>query len=227
MKPVKLKFMRKRKAVKRSRRFNVPRSTNSIIKNDDTLQILNRGRQPVYTFKKTLLVNNVSGTGVNVPLILTFNPATLPDYTSFAGLYDQMKVNYLKYRFSLTTLETTDNAIIPYVYCRYSWDRDLVVATVSETWFRQQRNVVKKSFPAGQSQNVFEYTILPKVMHAVINDFDVNGNVISAYVPRKSGWFDMESPPLHYGLALLFPNLTAGQNINIEVEVGASFKEDY
>lgn len=194
---------------------------------DDTMQILNRGKQPVYSFKKTILVNNVAGTGVNVPLLLTLNPATLPDYTNFSGLYDQMKVTYLKYRFTLTTIETTDNALIPYMYCRYMWDKDLVVANVSEAWFRQQRNVVKKSFPPGQHQTTFEYTLTPKVMHATINDFDVNGNVISAYVPRKAGWFDMESPPLHYGLALLFPTLATGQNVNIELEVGCCFREDY
>lgn len=224
MKSAKLKFLRKKKTTRRYRikRPIVNTSTNSRIKNDDTLVVLNRGRQPVYSFTKTLLVNNVAGTGADIPLIEILNPAFFPDFASFMGLYDLMKINYVKYRFTHTTLETTDGAKTPTLYCRYVWDKDLVIATINEDWFKKQRNVVKKTFPSGQHQNSFEYKFIPRMQSAYLLD----GGLIG-YKPVKANWFDMESPPLHYGLALLLPALATGQNINIDVEINASFKEDY
>lgn len=200
-----------------------PTATSGVGSYIKSYQILNSTPAKVYYFKDnfTPSFSTMIGANLSVARVDNFKISDIDRYTSLVSMFRQYKVKTITFRFTLTSIETTDNAIQPTMYVRFNNDPDLLAGGLTEDYFERQQNVVKKLFshqsPQGQT---LVYTIKPSVMRAL--HLWNSPNYIPS--PQWGQWCDFDpsattSEIALYGLQFLIPSLPTGQQIECSAEM--------
>lgn len=203
--------------MKKLNRF-VRRNNTGLVANANT-QILNKGKDRIYSTKRTYSQNIIIGAGVPVAAALQWNVSQFPDIGNLGSVFGQYKCKKLIYTFKLLNLEMTDNAVIPEIFIRYNDDPDL--AAPNSASINNLRNV-KRHFFNGNDLEI-SYTVYPKIIMAG----QIYNTTGFTAVPRKAGWQDVDKTVGHYGLQYYIPNLPTGMSIEVALTAEVAFKEQW
>lgn len=223
--------MRRRRPAMMTRRRR-PKVTNLIPRSDTV--VINRMRTPVYRIKRQKTDAFFGAApdpfvGANTYVVRTFvqtpDDISIPQHAQYRALFREFKIYAIKYIFTLTTLEQTDNAIIPVMYLRYNYDEETTTASLNalgtaglNTYFGSLTHCVKKTFTS--TSNSVAYTVWPKYPEAI--QF-TNGNFGARM--KKAGWMDSDRVlTILMGLQVYIPNLPTGMRIQLDVEYDMAYR---
>lgn len=220
--------LRKRLARKKmmKRKFR-PSSIRGVVSNPQNYQIINATRSRVYKFKDTFQMNDVSGTGVSVVGLNTFQIKQVARYTALVSMFRRYRIDAIKIRVTLNNVELTDNAILPRLYLKYNYDPDLVLGNISEDYFLRQHNVVCKQLHHNTiNGSVLTYTLKP----AVLIGTQLFNSTTFVPSPVFNRWCDFDPSGTldeinHYGFQYFFTNVPSGIGINLDCEMQYSCKD--
>lgn len=184
---------------------------------DPTVTKLNMFRLPSTTVVKTL--RNVFGISAGTPAAawsFIFDPSgdyakysgtsngylgqggvltPMPDWASFASIYNQYKVKkiIITWRFETTgaTVSTLDDDSVG-ILERYNYEKSIVLPTANG--LAQLTDCIRKRFTAQNPSH--QYTIYPKVCYEVQNSAIVSPQGVNY---RSPGWCDVNYPVQIYG----------------------------
>lgn len=153
----------------------------------------------------------------------TFSAGGMPEFSQYTPLFNEFKFYKIKYTFRLATLEQTDNANVPRLYVRYTYDStDTVTPTVA--LMQQLTNVKMHTFEPGALS--CSYTVYPRV--PVPTYIDMTGSTIaSAFgsTATKQLWLDtLNSSTPHFGIKWVITGLDTGQAVYIDREWTVGFR---
>lgn len=182
------------------------------------LQYMNTKGSRSFNVNRTTNIVNIAALG-NVGAV--YNPSTTvsPLQSTMTALFTKMKVNWIKAIFTLTTLETADDDVMPIVYIRYNNDPDLSAAAFTQTYFAALPGTVKKTFTS--TSNRLEYKIYPKVMTAGLQA--PAGTWMP--MPRAAGWIDGTQDVALYGFQYYVAPMNAGQVMQLALEWDVTWKD--
>jgi len=209
-----------RKYVKKVRK---PRSLfGATVQSVGNYQVLNKIRK-TYHFAECYDpdFSIITGTGNPIAAVTQFMASQLPRYAALVSMFRQIKIVSINFRFTLLTLEATDNSQLPTCYVRYNYNPGLLAGALSENQMERLSNVVKKTFSSNTPQGrSFNYKVRPAVMRA-LHLYSSTGYVPS---PQFNQWVDLDPDGTvdeiqHYGLQLYFPIIPSGQQIQCTAEV--------
>lgn len=209
----------KRNVKKDKRSIRLFKSKASGVKN---YQVLNKIKK-VYYFAESYdpSFSIMTGTGNPIAEVNQFMSSQLPRYSALISMFRQIKIIRIVYRFTLITVEQTDNSQLPTIYVRYNYNPSLLSTDLSENQMERLSNVVKKTFSHNTPQSrSFNYTMKPCVMTAL--HLFSSGNYVPS--PKWNQWIDLDPAGTtdeiqHYGLQLFLPIVPAGQQIQCTAEV--------
>lgn len=182
--------MRRRRAHRRIIR-RVPRMKRYLFK-----------RQQVATVNITLASNAYSFNSQ------VFEIDNLPDYGDFTNLFDQYRINMIKYQWIpnrnvnvfatsdlSTPLVTQYDQPIPIIYSFIDYDDSAVPASIDEFTERQNLRTARFNRP---HKRVWKPTVLVPTYRTGVN---------FGYSPKRKQWIDCANPDVpHYGLKWAFYN---------------------
>jgi len=167
----------------------------------------------------TLVQLTGAGAGTGYPILFNLSTAQIPNFATYSPLFTKLKVNSIKFIFELTTIEQSDDALIPIVYCRYNHDPDLTTTPLNGTYFGGVKNAVKKALTS--TDNRLEYTIYPQVMTGGAQA--TTGQYMP--MPRKSSWIDATQDITQYGFMAYVSPFGTNEVINVFAEWDVSWAE--
>lgn len=193
------------------------------IKSDPTVKTLNYNKHPNRGVKlvKSSVINSIYfGPSATLSTNITFDPAgtygTVPgvsDWSNIVNLYDQYKVNKIKFTFRLVD---TANTFQYRLLVRYNYNSN--AATPTLTTMAQLDNVKEKVFTPTSPE--FTYTVYPKVAVEVYNTAVLASESRQMQRMRKS---DVSEPVVLYGLHLLGDTLSSTQTLYMDISMEMTF----
>jgi hypothetical protein len=163
----------------------------------------------------------IAGTGNPIAQLSKFKISQIGRYSALVSMFRQVRVDSITYRFSLLTVEQTDNATLPTMYVRYNYNPDLITGALGEDQMEKLSNVVKKTFSHNTPQaRSFNYRIKPAVMGAM--QLYATSNFVPS--PLYNKFVDLDPGATtdeieFYGLQLFIPVLAVGMQIQCTAEV--------
>lgn len=179
---------------------------------------LNTGGTRTFTVDRTVNIVNLTALG-NVAALYNPSSTLSPLFSTYTAQFNKMKVNWIKLAFTMTTLETADDDIMPIVYIRYNNDPDLTTTGFTQARFSALPGTVKKTFTS--TSNRLTYTIKPQIMTAGLQ---VGG---SGYMPmpRKMGYIDGTQDITLFGAQYYLSPTNAGVVIQLSEHWNVTWKD--
>lgn len=209
---------------KRTYKKKAPKATptKGLAHNPKSYQVLNTIKPRIYKFEETFHQNSIVGAGAPVGAVDKFAISLLQRYNNLITMFRQYRINYIKYRFSVRNIDTTDGSVIPKLYVKYNYDPDLLIGALNENTMLRQSNMVLKQFITDSAEGLqFEYTIKPAIMEAqkLYNTSNFTPS------PQFKRWCDFDPSGTiqeveHWGIQYYIPTLATGQTIDIECQFG-------
>lgn len=226
---------RPRRAFRRRRPMRRPARATRLLANaaDPSVRILNPLRPRSARVQKTISETLTYGqniTGVTPLYAFIFDPSgtygnastagtglAMPDWSSYAAIYDQYRVNSITLVFRFH--DVTAGATIQFpLWIRYNYDFAVSVPTM--TGAMQLSRVMQKEFSA--EHLVQKYKFYPKV--AIVQE---NGAIFSSSSLKvtKQGWTDVDRPCELWGIQFASDQaLTGNQHIYFSIIYDVSFR---
>jgi len=151
--------------------------------------------------------------------VSTSGPANIQQWTQYANLYDQYKVNKITLHF--TAIDIADlNTGSPIMYIRYQDTYGAIAPTMTD--ISQQKNWVRKTFTSEHPD--FTFSFVPKVQDIVDNNALISAN---ARTPKRMVFTNTSTPVMLYGvqLVVVLPASALGYSVNCSTEYHIGFKE--
>lgn len=196
-----------------------PASVSTQILNPRSAHTLRYQKRSVNTTMGTAGVVIGAGAGTPFPIGFTTSTISVPQYATYAALFNKMKVNSIKFVFELITLDQTDDDLLPTIYIRFNHDPDLTAVGFSQSYFMLLNDVVKKVL--SPTDNMLEYTIQPQVM---IGGLQTPAGTY-APMPRPCGWIDTTQDVDLYGAQIYINPFGTGQQILCTAEWDVTWSE--
>lgn len=198
---------------------NVKSIQNNLNLYDSSIKLLNSGKQKKYRCKKSVALDSLSYSNTAAAgLFITFDPsgtvgtfAGIPEWASFAQLFDEYKVNWITVTFELrdsVALTETNN----YLYYRYCYDDSTTTPTLAQ--LSELPNIYQKNFTS-TNPNV-QYRLKPKVR--IVSDAATGGQV------QSMKFSDVDKPFIIWGLSFYHSALSATQTLVMNIEYDMTFK---
>lgn len=185
----------------------------------DGIQRFNTGGTRTFTVNRTANLLPVITTGAT-PISALYSPnlQTAPLHNIYGPMFVKCKVNWIKFRFELTTFEQTDDSIMPTIYVKRNYDPDLTTVAFNQAYFMGLPGTIKKTFTA--TSNVLEIKFRPCVMVAGLQ----TGAGFQS-MPRRAGYIDCTQDVTHYGLMYYVSPAGIGQTILTTAEWNVTYKQ--
>lgn len=184
----------------------------------------NRQNQKILNVVKTEFSQiNFVGTGAIQADYLPFTISNMPSIVLYQGLYRKYKVNRITLTFRYLSVESTDDALLPRLFCRYMYDN--YQTTPALAGMEGMANV--KVVQLDHDTREFKYTFYPKfVVPNYISGTVGSGTALVYGNKYTNGWIDMDDiNVLYHGFIYLFTGWPAGQNISMDTTYHVSFKD--
>lgn len=215
----------RRLRVRRVKRAIVARVPRALLNRNRTVGVrYNTFQQKRLRVQKTEFSQIVfDGTGATQADYLTWSLSNMPDTVLYQGLYRQYKIEKIVLTFRYITLEQTDDALFPRLYCRFMYDVAQVTPAIES--LEQMANVKVAQFDGDTRE--FKYTIYPKfVVPAYISGTVGDGSALVYGNKYTQGWVDTDDVAvMHHGFVYLFTGWPANQKISMDTEYTVSFKD--
>jgi hypothetical protein len=190
--------------------YGVPRS-------DDAIYLTTPSAKP-YTFIRSIPEADINKGTIDQGYGVAFTLADLPSSSEFTALFDQYRINWVEYTF---TLKTPFNALpaSPLIYVAEDHDDS---SPPSRTFVNERQGCKVLSF--GIDRNRITVRVVPTVVNQVYQSA-----VASGYSRMEPGtWLDCSYPSVpHYGLKYFIDNYntSVGTIIGTTLRYSVSFKE--
>lgn len=246
--PLKKRYSRRTKSRRYSKRnyrrsryskSNVIKKTDKLMRIDNTVNIMNQtSPRQIMTVSKTLSYPNAfrispsqSGQGFTLRFdpsgnygntSITAGPASMPDWTSLASVFDFYKVNYIKLHMFIDTTASLDTDPVQ-VYMRYNYEPSVITPTLQG--MEQLPKVIRKVFNSNSPR--YTYVIRPHQLSLATSTVQSATALTTDNVSwglKRHQWTDVNKPCMLYGFQFFFDNTTASQIINFEIEYNVSFR---
>lgn len=148
------------------------------------------------------------------------NAASLPGWGRITAIFDQYKLNWIKFVFTLVPASNTvhdppSNPLGTSIRLRYQYDLALPNDSVA---FSTLPEVVEHRFTP--EAPVFSYKVYPRELVPAVNSAGViTGNSVSHHT-----WTDCEEPVPLYGVYAWIQNLAVDYQITVDVMYNCSFR---
>jgi len=153
--------------------------------------------------------NTITASGTFVKL------GVMPDWSSYAALFQQYHVEKLVLNFYYKTSQTTDGAIFPEMFVNNVYNIDQAAPSVNGL-----ENI------SGWDRVLFtnEHRNYKRVIYPKLDLPTTTGSATYGQSVRGQGWLDCSLPSELLGMMLYIPYLETGDNIRVDVEFHMKFK---
>lgn len=204
-----------------------------------TTTTMNVRRDKVHTYQKSFVANIAAGAGAGVSSVSSFDPSgtlatsagtalnfggaaiALPDWASFAALYDQYKINKIRVTMVAqpngavagTTLDTNPVDMT----FRYCYDPSFVATTAN---IYELQSVKRHLFTTANPSVSFD--VIPYMARV---SYDPGAALAgSGFEIVPFGWIDVDNPALCWGAVYIATILPAGITVRFDITMDIAFK---
>lgn len=227
-----VKFHKKRTTVRKHRRGHrgrrIHRRRALGVPKNTSVQILNKfiGNK-IYRCSKSVTVDSytiapssgASAVSVMIDPSGTYGTGpcslTMIDWNNLKLIFDQYKVNKVKFTFRVADTAADGNSLT--MYCRYNYD--LNFGSPNMTTLSDIPRVVQKQFTTDFPS--YSYTVYPR-QDVVLYNSGVLAN--NGHWIKKMGWCDVNNPVQLLGFLYYITPTNANQTVFINVEYDISFR---